>query len=564
MRRLPLISLLLSVVACAGSDPEAGPSAASGASGGGKADGFGDEVVCPAEVALNAGEGSAKRCFDPSNGQFVATGCCADVCEGAAMREQSNGERCAWTGEPGLEGASLGQFAPQLCCDLNAELACGRATQSDGVCTDPETGAEVDAACCAVEPEGCHPSIAAVLNECVYAQAEGYHELGLPLPTRPTMFENCVNELELVAGGIDQRCAFQPDLPFCGLDFDRIANDYIAVCADSGREAANCTFGLTYFDAQAQAHIAVVHRAQHTLSSGQAAPAMEQAQIVAAVGGVHEQAMDLAGAFEVVDEGFVNVVELFDLSASVGYTAIEFGAGDNSYGAIFRSGTTQRAAFIGDGDIYDCEAPVGPGGNTCADNADCAAGFGCEGRIDDENPLGSPLGLCVNTEAPASFDSCTEIRGCDAGYCAGLIGMDGVGMCSPGWMFGERSNEEVLSVDGGSVRSDVLVYGQATVPMDLELTLDLFHDVDVRDLRVELLIPGYEGSPDDDRPRVTVWPREGVSAGHPTGGRVVLPVRAFSDESINGAWTLHVTDETADGASGGVFGWTLNYSSRYD
>lgn len=561
MRRLSLVSLAFSLLACGGTDSEAG---VSGASGGGKADGFGDEALCPAEVALNAGEGSAKRCYDVSNGQFVATGCCADVCEGASMRTQSNGDRCAWTDEPGLPGAAVGQFAPQLCCDLNAEIACGRATQSDGVCADPQTGAEVDAACCASEPDGCHPSIAAVLNQCVYAQAEGYREEGLPLPTRAAMFESCASELELVAGGIDERCAFQPDLPFCGLDFEQIAGEYVVPCAAAGREAADCTFGLTFHDAAAQAHITVVHRAAHTLTSGQAAPAMEQAQIVAAIGGVYEEALDLAGAFDAVDEGLVNVVELFDLSTSVGYTAIEFGAGDNAYGAIFRSGTTERAAFIGDGDIYDCEAPLGQGGNVCSENADCAAGFRCEGRIDDANPIGTPLGLCVNTDAPASFDDCTEIRDCDTGYCAGLIGMGGTGMCSPGWMFGERTNEETLSVDGGSARSDVLVYAQATVPMDLQLTLDLFHDVDVNALRVELLIPGYEGSPDEDRPRVTVWPSEDVSAGHPTGGRVVLPVRAFGDEGINGAWTLIVTDEDDDGASGGVFGWTLNYASRYD
>ena len=79
-----------------------------------------------------------------------------------------------------------------------------------------------------------------------------------------------------------------------------------------------------------------------------------------------------------------------------------------------------------------------------------------------------------------------------------------------------------------------------------------------------VLIPGYDGGTDDDRPRVTVWPSDEVSAGHPTGGRVVLPVRAFGDESINGAWTLVVTDENADGQGGGVFGWTLGYSSRYD
>ena len=307
----------------------------------------------------------------------------------------------------------------------------------------------------------------------------------------------------------------------------------------------------------------MVHRAEHDLASARTAPALEQEQIVAAVSAVYDEPHDLDSAIGSVDEDRVNVVEFFDLSASAGYTAIEFGAGGNSYGVIFRSGTTELAANINDGDIYECKAPLGEGGNTCSSQADCAAGFRCEGTVNDDNPIGSPLGLCVNVDAPGDGAECSGIRECDAGYCAGLIG--GFGMCSPGWMFGERHHDEVLEVDGDTVRSDVLVYGQATVPMDLQLRLGLFHDTDVDDLRIELLIPTYDdGSPEEDRPRITVWPNDEASVGHPTGGDVMIPVRAFSDESINGAWTLQVTDTSADGNSGGVWGWTLAYSSRWD
>jgi|GEM_PF-2388450 len=558
---LTLLGFALFSAACGVSDPAAENSSGSAS---GKADEIGDGALCPETAALNAGAGSAKRCYDVDNGQFVPTQCCAEVCEGASMRAQSNGDRCAWTDEPGLDGAAVGQFAPQLCCDLNEELACGRAVSSDGGCVDPEGGTAVDAACCDTEPSSCHPSVAGILGQCMFELAESERDEGLPLSSRAALFDACTQELELVAGRIDEWCAFQPELPFCGQDFETIANDFIGPCAEEGRAEADCTFGLTYRDTPAQAHITTVHRAVHTLESAMSTPALEQAQIAAAASAVWGEALTLDAAFGVADAGRIGVVEFFDLSRSVGYTAVEFGAGDTSVGAFFAAGTTERVADIGDGDVVRCDAPVGEGGNTCSENADCADGFRCEGRIDDDNPVGTPLGLCVDTNAPGSFDECDAIRDCDQGYCAGLIGFDGWGMCTPGWMFGERNNPQVLDADGDTARSDVFVYGQATVPMDLQLTLDLFHDVDVEQLTIELLIPGYEGSPDDDRPRVTVWPADGVSTNLATGGRVVLPVRAFGDESINGAWTLVVTEDGLDGLSGGVDGWTLAFSSRYD
>lgn len=557
-----LLGFALLASACSGSDAAVEPS---GSSAGGKADGIGDGELCPAEVALNAGAGSSKRCYDVESGQFVATACCEDLCEGASMREQSNGERCAWTDEPGLPGAQAGQFAPQLCCDLNTELACGRAQLDDGACIDPQSGVEVDGACCADVPTSCHPSVAGAIASCVYAETESLREEGLPLPTSLAVFDQCTAELDGIAGRIDERCAFQPDLPFCGLDFETVAQDYIEPCIAQERPSFDCSLGTTFFDTAAQSHITTVDRAEHTLASAMALATVQQQQIAEGASAAYGESLTLAEAFEASDDGRINLIEFYDLSNNASYTAVEFGAGDNSVGAFFRAGTTERIADIGDGDLYGCNAPLGAGGNTCSNNADCADGFRCEGTTDAANPISTPLGLCVDTSVPASYAECTELRGCDTGsYCAGLIGFDGWGMCTPGWMFGERNNEALLQVDGTSARSDVLIYGQASVPMDAELTLDLFHDVDTSALTVELLIPGYEGGTDDERPRVTVWPADGVSTSHPTGGRVTVPVRAFGDESINGEWTVIVTDDTLDGSSGGVFGWTLAYSSRYD
>ncbi len=564
-----LSSSAVLMIGCSASNDDTVPTSASAS---GKADGASEAVFCPDEVALNSGSGSAKRCFDPSNGQFVATECCADLCEGASIRVQSNGERCAWTDTPGLPGATQGQFAPQLCCDLNEDLACRRAELSDGVCVDPQGGAEVDEACCESEPASCHPSMATAIGSCVFELSDSFTDSDEPLPDLLSLFDSCTQELELLAPEINARCAFEPELPFCGLDFEIVMTDFVDPCIGQERPTYDCTFGQSFFSTADQSHINVVGRERVTETSAAGATEITREQIIAAVSLGHDDPLTLAEAFDSVDGNFVNLIEMYDLSNREGFTVVEFGAGDTSVGAFFRTGTTQMVAEIGDGDISPpgtfgtgCDVPMGPGGNLCSTNDDCATGFRCTGTIDDENASMSPLGLCIDTDVPSSFDSCSSLRDCDQGYCAGLIAFDGDGMCSPPWMFAERSATETLQVpDAGSARSDVLIYGQATVPVDLMLTLDLFHDVDTQNLTVELLIPGPSDGTDDERPRITVWPTAGVSTAHPTGGRVSLPVRAFGDESINGAWTVIVTDDTADGASGGVFGWELAFSSRFD
>jgi hypothetical protein len=60
----------------------------------------------------------------------------------------------------------------------------------------------------------------------------------------------------------------------------------------------------------------------------------------------------VAGAFASVDQGEVNIVSLVHTASGRRFTAFEFGAGDNSYGAIFTDGTTQLTAAIHDGDLY--------------------------------------------------------------------------------------------------------------------------------------------------------------------------------------------------------------------
>lgn len=558
--------------ACSSQAEDASETAADGP--GGKADDPSSSALCPAEAAINAGEGTAKRCYDPSNGQFVPSECCTDLCEGAGIREQANGERCAWLDEPGLPGAVIGQFAPSLCCALNDEQACARAEGEPGSCIDPESGNVVEDVCCDADPEppACHPAIAGSINMCIYAQIEGHREQGEPVPNLLSLFDSCTSEFDALFPQIDARCEFQPELAFCGLDVETVANDFVAPCATEQRAIHDCAFGVSFFDTLRQSHMTLVDKDELRLAQATVATPLVQQQITAAVGAGHELPVSLDEAFERVDGGVVNHIEMFDLSSSRGYTIVEFGAGDTSVGAIFATGTTEMVAVIGDGDISlpgtysgGCNAPIGPGGNFCSVTEDCAPGFNCEGRIQDENPIQTPLGLCIDQSVNTNNESCTELRGCGEGqYCTGLSAGDD-GFCGGGWMFGERTaGEQVEAPDGGSARGDVLVYGQATVPMDLELTLELFHASDTDELQVELLIPGPTDGTDEDRARITVWPREGVNTSSPTYGRVTLAANAFGDEGINGKWTILVTDTSANGQTGGVYDWSMRYSSRFD
>lgn len=62
----------------------------------------------------------------------------------------------------------------------------------------------------------------------------------------------------------------------------------------------------------------------------------------------------MAEAFAAVDEQQVNQYGLRHRGTGRRFTAYEYGAGDNSYGAVFTAATLGRAAAIHDGDIYAC------------------------------------------------------------------------------------------------------------------------------------------------------------------------------------------------------------------
>src|SRR5690606_12045651 len=95
----------------------------------------------------------------------------------------------------------------------------------------------------------------------------------------------------------------------------------------------SCVFGAVYRDVFRPGAIVVMSREVLTASS--TLGALEIAQVLAAVDVSSYEASTIEEAFDAVDGGEINRTELWDASARRAFTAYEYGAGDNSYGAIF-------------------------------------------------------------------------------------------------------------------------------------------------------------------------------------------------------------------------------------
>jgi len=133
--------------------------------------------------------------------------------------------------------------------------------------------------------------------------------------------------------------------------------------------------------------------------------------------------------------------------------------------------------------------------------------------------------------------------------------LGGEGICQPGWMRGSYSSEPALAIpdnDPAGAQAQLLVYGLATVDMDVRLDLVISHPR-IKDLRVKLAGPGgtevtvFDGS--SDGPEIAFYGK--AIAGFP------------GDESVNGVWTLHVVD-TASGKAGAIGSFGLTITSRWD
>ena len=118
-----------------------------------------------------------------------------------------------------------------------------------------------------------------------------------------------------------------------------------------------CLFGETYSDIETAPGLELLTTNLITAATLDTLSADAQQMLVRAVQqSSHTDVMTPAEALERVDQNEVNVTWLREPAAQRTFIAFEYGAGDNSYGAIFDKHSTAMATAIHDGDLYTCTA----------------------------------------------------------------------------------------------------------------------------------------------------------------------------------------------------------------
>jgi hypothetical protein len=193
-----------------------------------------------------------------------------------------------------------------------------------------------------------------------------------------------------------------------------------------------------------------------------------------------------------------------------------------------------------------------PEDRSCTNDGECAAHLTCVGKPTDGS---GTHGICRDTKLPAGFaELCATPIGCAPGLlCAGLSrGAEGV--CVSDWMAATFTDDlprsAIPDAHPTGVTGDLVVYGQASVPVDVWLHLDLQH-------------------PRPSDLMITLEDPSGQVAIVYNGGEEVIPSRfaivdgISGDGALNGRWRLVVKDRVF-GVTGVLGGWGLEVTSRWD
>lgn len=196
--------------------------------------------------------------------------------------------------------------------------------------------------------------------------------------------------------------------------------------------------------------------------------------------------------------------------------------------------------------------PEGRVGDDCTEDADCVGILRCAGIPNSPAP---EIGKCADTGAdiPGENEPCGQYQACAEDlHCTGITVYGGEGTCRPLWMAGNFYSHEALAIpddDSDGVSSSVVVYGLASVPEDIMVTLDLDHP---RPADLVVTLEGANGS------QAVLW-------NHDDSPDYYLPALCCidRDDFVNGIWTIHVTD-TVTGEVGQLSGYRLFVTSRWD
>lgn len=116
-----------------------------------------------------------------------------------------------------------------------------------------------------------------------------------------------------------------------------------------------CLFGSTYGEIAGNPSLETLAKTKiYPATLDQLAPEDQHLLMLAVQQSSHTDVTTPAEALDRVDQDEVNVIYLRDPAAMRAFLAFEYGAGDNSYGAIFNRGDRTMVTNIHDGDLENC------------------------------------------------------------------------------------------------------------------------------------------------------------------------------------------------------------------
>jgi hypothetical protein len=137
--------------------------------------------------------------------------------------------------------------------------------------------------------------------------------------------------------------------------FGRFSAHVECTGAGCSAPAPTCLFGATFGDLLAGTATTITGDRQ--LHVGDVTTVLEQQRVVLAVQqSAHTDVATVAEAFAAVDQQVIRRVDLYDAAGARAFVALEYGAGDNSYGAVFAYNSATIVASIHDGDLERCTA----------------------------------------------------------------------------------------------------------------------------------------------------------------------------------------------------------------
>ena len=204
------------------------------------------------------------------------------------------------------------------------------------------------------------------------------------------------------------------------------------------------------------------------------------------------------------------------------------------------------------GRIKDYTAlPTGP--IDCRSGSDCPSVLRCVGRPFDGS---SDYGICRDlTPIDGEGEYCNDVIGCGSGLFCGGISLFGEGDCQPLWMstsLTSRTQRFIPTETPVPVATSVIVRGQATVPLDIAVDVDLGHS-NPHSLRIALRDPNGD--------EAVIW--DGPTESGPFPGAFLVGYGISRDDAVNGRWLLRIWNPGGRGL-GTLRGWTLDLSSRWD